>query len=89
MIEIILKNQSTIYHLLNENKRKFIFQALFRKRFLTHMREWKFIIEKLIEFEKLIKMRLNKFENKYLSIKDLIKIIIAKIMNQKNNIISL
>ena len=39
------------------------------------------MIKKLIKFEKSIKMRLNTFENKCLSIKNLIKIVIAKIMN--------
>ena len=46
------------------------------------------MIKKLIEFKKSIKMRLNTLKNEYLLIKNSIKIVIAKIINQKNNIMN-
>lgn len=85
VIEAILRNQSTTYHSSNGSRRNITPQALLRKRFLAHMREWKFMVERLIEPGKSLKMRFNMLEDECLSLRGLIKTAIAELMDQKDS----
>ena len=85
MIEAMLRNESATYHSSNGKRRKITPQALLRERFLTHMREWKFMVERLIKPGKSIKMRFNELEDKCLSMRGSIKTAITQTMDQKDS----